>query len=59
MYLIPRYNLGTPNEYYTAAEILEILKSYFVSRLEKKNYYNKFYILKISKGKNISSNKIF
>ena len=56
---MPRYNLGILNKYYIAAKILEILKSYFIFRLEKENYYNKFYILEISKGKNISFNKTF
>ena len=56
---MPRYNSGILNKYYMAAKILEILKSYFISRLEKENYCNEFYTLKISKGKSISFNEIF
>ena len=56
---MPYYNSGTLNKYYIITKILEILKSYFIFRLKKENYYNKFYTLKISKGKDISFNKIF
>ena len=56
---MPRYNLGILNEYYIITKILKILKNYFIFRLKKENYYNEFYTLKISKGKDISFNEIF
>ena len=58
-YLMPRYNSGTPNEYRTAAEMLETLKSYFVSGLEKENHRDEFHALEMSKGKDVSPNETF
>jgi hypothetical protein len=49
-YLEPRYQSGTPNEYRTAEEIIETLKSYFTTSHEQEDFREEFHDMEMCKG---------